>query len=199
MPKVLRFAACFLLVATTITTGQPDEAVTGPPIGTTSETPLPGPGISSSETTTVPSGWVDQDHNTPSKSPPAADPSADTDNAVDVRKGSEPETDSPLDNANFLSFEEWKKQNLAKAGQSSEHLVRARQPSSDRQRPGINNVLDTLGDEGEIDIDFAGFGSPRPSETQQASTQEAELSSDGLSTPPNNVLRSKDAGKTCKE
>ncbi|KAI7234638.1 hypothetical protein KC330_g4701 [Hortaea werneckii] len=283
MPKVLRFAACFLLVATTITTGQPDEAVTGSPatitstttstiteaaspsgrsfpstatcisrtanyithtlpqqclrtgrgtinattqstgldlteaqtslsssrtsdtdhqrpsIGTASERPLPRPGTSSSETTTVPSGWVDQDHNTPSKGPPAADPSAGTDNAVDVRKGPEPETDSPLDNANFLSFEEWKKQNLAKAGQSSEHLVRARQPSSDRQRPGINNVLDTLGDEGEIDIDFAGFGSPRPSETQQTSTQEAELSSDGLSTPPNNVLRSKDAGKTCKE
>ncbi|KAI7532282.1 hypothetical protein KC316_g17035, partial [Hortaea werneckii] len=170
-----------------------------PPIGTASGNPLPGPDSSSSETTTVPSGWVDQDHNTPSKGPPAADPSAGTDNAVDVRKGSEPEIDSPLDNANFLSFEEWKKQNLAKAGQSSEHLVRARQPSSDRQRPGINNVLDTLGDEGEIDIDFAGFGSPRPSETQQASTQEAELSSDGLSTPPNNVLRSKDAGKTCKE
>ncbi|KAI6815831.1 hypothetical protein KC340_g17577 [Hortaea werneckii] len=282
MPKVLRFAACFLLVATTITTGQPDEAVTGSPatitstttstiteaaspsggsfsstatcisrtanyithtlpqqclrtgrgtinatqstgldlteaqtslsssrtsdtdherlsIATASENPLPGPGTSSSETPTVPSGWVDQDHNTPSKGPPVADPSAGTDNAVDVRKGSETETDSPLDNANFLSFEEWKKQNLAKAGQSSEHLVRARQPSSDRQRPGINNVLDTLGDEGEIDIDFAGFGSPRPSETQQASTQEAELSSDGLNTPPNNVLRSKDAGKTCKE
>ncbi|KAI7280780.1 hypothetical protein KC345_g4537 [Hortaea werneckii] len=282
MPKVLRFAACFLLVATTITTGQPDEAVTGSPttitstttstiteaasppgwsfpstatcisrtvnyithtlpqqclrtgrgainatqspgldsteaqtslsssrtihtdheapsVGTASETLLSGPDSSSSETTTAPSGWVDPDHNTLSKSIPAADSSADTENAVDVRKGPDPEADSPLDNANFLSFEEWKKQNLARAGQSAEHLARARQPNSDRQRPGINNVLDTLGDEGEIDIDFAGFGSPRPSETQQASTQEAELSADGLSTPPNNVLRSKDAGKTCKE
>ncbi|RMY90286.1 hypothetical protein D0862_10003 [Hortaea werneckii] len=218
MPKVLRFAACFLLVATTITTGQPDEAVTGSPatitstttstiteaasppsIGTASGNPLLGPDSSSSESTTVPSAGFDEDHNTPSKGPPATDPSAGTDNAVEVRKGVESEADSPLDNANFLSFEEWKKQNLAKAGQSSEHLVRARQPSSDRQRPGINNVLDTLGDEGEIDIDFAGFGSPRPSETQQATTQDAELSSDGLNTPPNNVLRSKDAGKTCKE
>ncbi|KAI6788461.1 hypothetical protein KC332_g18285 [Hortaea werneckii] len=282
MPKVLRFAACFMLVATTITTGQPDEAVTrlpmtttstttstiteaasspgrsfpstatcisrtvnyithtlpqqclrtgrgatnttqstgldlieaqtslsfprtsetnyeGPSIGTASPNPLPGPDCSSSETTTVPSGWVDPDHNTPSKGDPAADPSEGAENAVDVRRVPDPEADSPLDNANFLSFEEWKKQNLAKAGQSSEHLARARQPNSDRQRPGINNVLDTLGDEGEIDIDFAGFGSPRPSETQQASTQETELGADGLSTPPNNVLRSKDAGKTCKE
>lgn len=31
--------------------------------------------------------------------------------------------ESPLDNAHFLSFEEWKKQNLAKAGQSADSLV----------------------------------------------------------------------------
>ncbi|KAM0804676.1 UNC-like C-terminal-domain-containing protein, partial [Usnea florida] len=78
--------------------------------------------------------------------------------------------DSPLDNANFLSFEEWKRQNLAKVGQSAEHLgARAGADTETRRRPGaINNALDSLGEDAEIEIDFGGF-------------------------------RGKDAGKTCKE
>ena len=69
----------------------------------------------------------------------------------------ETETDSPLDNANFLSFEEWKKQNLAKAGQSAENWgVRAGDGAHEpRRRPGgINNALDSLGEDIEIEIDL---------------------------------------------
>ena len=57
-----------------------------------------------------------------------------------------------MDNANFLSFEEWKLQNLAKIGQSPENLGREQQFATERQRPGINNALDTLGEESEIAI-----------------------------------------------
>ncbi|TKA28917.1 hypothetical protein B0A50_03328 [Salinomyces thailandicus] len=120
---------------------------------------------------------------------------------VVVRKEPEPELESPLDNANFLSFEEWKKQNLARVGQSAEHVGQARHASGDRQRPGINNALDALGEESEIDIDFAGFGSPRPSvsTTIQASSDVSEYDKEAQVSPAPNTLRSKDAGKTCKE
>ncbi|EGP85475.1 uncharacterized protein MYCGRDRAFT_29926, partial [Zymoseptoria tritici IPO323] len=78
--------------------------------------------------------------------------------------------ESPLDNANFLSFEEWKKQNLAKMGQSPEDLQRAQQINANRQRPGDPSVTDSV---------------PASAAGQQ------------LAASP--TLRSKDAGKTCKE
>lgn len=70
------------------------------------------------------------------------------------------DSESPLDNAKFLSFEEWKKQNLAKAGQSAENnradSVTSRKGEL-RPRPGIDNSLDSLGEESEITLDFTGF------------------------------------------
>lgn len=127
--------------------------------------------------------------------------------AIEVEQ--EAESDSPLDNANFLSFEDWKRQNLAKAGQSAEHLgARAGGSAEQRRRPGgINNALDSLGEDTEIEIDFGGFvdpGNPPPTKsppdygTGQTSTGERgdEKSSDELSGPRK---RGKDAGKTCKE
>lgn len=74
------------------------------------------------------------------------------------------DTDSPLDNANFLSFEDWKKQNLAKVGQSAENVGGSRRSGAvgkePRGRPtGINNALDSLGEDTEIELDFGGFGS----------------------------------------
>jgi hypothetical protein len=106
------------------------------------------------------------------------------------------ESDSPLDNANFLSFEEWKKQNLAKVDPEQ---GRPAPLDSDRPRPGINNVLESLGDEGEIDLDFSGFGQtpsgpsqPRAAYRQPDGTSPSEV-------PASQTVRSKDAGKTCKE
>lgn len=121
----------------------------------------------------------------------------------------EAESDSPLDNANFLSFEEWKRQNLAKAGQSAEHLgAKAGSGTDQRRRPGgLNNALDSLGEDTEIEIDFGGFGDPgNPPHAQSppnhgtgqvAKDERSEgKSADELSGPRK---RGKDAGKTCKE
>lgn len=123
----------------------------------------------------------------------------------------ETDSDSPLDNANFLSFEDWKHQNLAKAGQSAETFESRNDISNaeQRRRPGsLQNALDSLGEDSEIDIDFSGFvnagqmGESLPSQVVQASE------SDGAKGPPTQAdgkegtgshRRSKDAGKTCKE
>ena len=130
-----------------------------------------------------------------------------------VQSDQETETDSPLDNANFLSFEEWKKQNLAKAGQSAENWgVRAGDGGHEpRRRPGgINNALDSLGEDIEIEIDFGGFVNPATSvPTGPPSKTTAEnydfVETDGyvegkmLEEPSGGRRRSKDAGKTCME
>jgi len=113
----------------------------------------------------------------------------------------EEESESPLDNANFLSFEDWKKQNLAKTGQSPEDIGRAQPVNLNRPRPGINNALDTLGEESEIDLDFTGFGgAAKPSLPDHA--HERLSSGSGAAVghlEGGSILRSKDAGKTCKE
>ena len=122
------------------------------------------------------------------------------------------ETDSPLDNANFLSFEEWKRQNLAKSGQSAENLdLRASGGQEQRRRPGsINNALDSLGEDAEIDIDFGGFVNPGPmkdvppvrgSQLQKMSQPDPEnVQADRVPKETAGAQRrSRDAGKTCKE
>ncbi|CEL09930.1 hypothetical protein ASPCAL13058 [Aspergillus calidoustus] len=132
------------------------------------------------------------------------------------------DTDSPLDNANFLSFEDWKKQNLAKAGQSAENVGghrRAGAAGKDRRRPtGINNALDSLGDDGEIELDFGGFGADAAEATRPTPAWGAHVVSDGADAaqsldagregavdaagqvvPHSGGPRSKDAGTTCKE
>ena len=119
------------------------------------------------------------------------------------------EPESPLDNANFLSFEEWKKQNLAKAGQSADHVGGARAgvgSDGSRRRPGnINNALDSLGEDAELEIDFGGFVNPVPP-VQPTSLPDAEVKHDASSADqkheqeiPKAHPRGKDAGKTCKE
>lgn len=119
------------------------------------------------------------------------------------------ESDSPLDTANFLSFEEWKRQNLAKAGQSAEHLAaRAGAGVDQRRRPGgLNNALDSLGEDTEIEIDFGGFVDPAnpPPTHSLPSHGSGQLSQDERSedksaeelSPPRK--KGKDAGRTCKE
>ena len=124
----------------------------------------------------------------------------------------ENEAESPLDNANFLSFEEWKRQNLIKAGQSAEKFA-ARESSGDseqRRRQGpIHNALDTLGEESEIDIDFGGFVNPgRMGDAMRVHTGVSDGTTGAMPEPSidggqpnlsNARRRSKDAGKTCKE
>ncbi|OCK82707.1 hypothetical protein K432DRAFT_441391 [Lepidopterella palustris CBS 459.81] len=124
---------------------------------------------------------------------------------------SEVETDSPLDNAHFLSFEEWKKQNLVRAGQSPDNVGQGRGTSGGsggRRRPvDINNALDSLGEDAEFELDFGGFGDAGRRDDGTASwasgTRErheaSKTADDGGSVPPSSRARSKDAGKTCKE
>ena len=123
------------------------------------------------------------------------------------------ETDSPLDNANFLSFEEWKMQNLAKAGQSAENWgARAGDDGHEpRRRPGgINNALDSLGEDVEIEIDFGGFVNPATSmptvppgkttvENHDSVEIEGHVQEKVLEEPSGSRRRSNDAGKTCME
>ncbi|KAL5121639.1 hypothetical protein ACEQ8H_000325 [Pleosporales sp. CAS-2024a] len=121
---------------------------------------------------------------------------------------SELETESPLDNANFLSFEEWKKRNLAQVGQSPEHVQGRAAPSNQaaRRRPVNVNALDSLGDEAEIELDFSGFGPPLASGEVANQKQAAWQDADGAKAAeaekkvaPSSWALSKDAGKTCKE
>lgn len=125
------------------------------------------------------------------------------------------DADSLFDSASFLSFEDWKKQNLAKAGQSAENVGGGRRPvaadKEGRPQPTINNALDALGDDSEIELNFGGFGA----ETLEASptawgapipSQYAEKLDDDAGTDahfqghlPADASRRKDAGTTCKE
>lgn len=128
----------------------------------------------------------------------------------------DPENDgeSPLDNADFLSFEEWKRRNLAKAGQSTDQVGNGRagiEKGENRRRPGlISNALDSLGEDTEIEIDFGGFVE-QTAHARAEPTRQAGYTNDGsgggdsttggtrLGDPTSPHARSKDAGKTCKE
>ncbi|KAJ5360666.1 Sad1/UNC-like C-terminal [Penicillium concentricum] len=128
------------------------------------------------------------------------------------------DTDSLLDGASFLSFEDWKKQNLAKVGQSAENVGGSRRAAAagkeDRRQPtGINNALDSLGDDSEIELDFGGFGAETPeasptawgshipSRDGQAGNADRRGDGDvhGKGALQRDASRRKDAGTTCKE
>ena len=125
---------------------------------------------------------------------------------------SESDSESPLDNANFLSFEDWKQRNLAKAGQSAESLGGERHELADhRRRPGgINNALDSLGEDTEIEIDFAGFVNPPVAPPRALNDGQITSGEHGILTsekdskalgdmPPGAHAKNKHAGTTCKE
>ncbi|KAL1608181.1 hypothetical protein SLS60_003120 [Paraconiothyrium brasiliense] len=117
------------------------------------------------------------------------------------------ETDSPFDSDNFLSFEEWKKKNLEHVGQSPDNVGQARAASDqhNRRRPVNVNALDSLGEEGEIEIDFSGFGTPPegqavPTKPHTVAQPETATTTEGEGhAAPISWALSKDAGKTCKE
>ena len=130
-----------------------------------------------------------------------------------IQTSEDPQTEafSPLDNANFLSFEEWKRQNLAKGGQSTESLGIRAEGNEPRRRPGgINNALDSLGEDTEIEIDFGGFVNPGYSAAAEPSAKNGHQnvgssaggeSRESVVRDDNSSIRKKgkDAGKTCKE
>lgn len=114
--------------------------------------------------------------------------------------------DSPLEDVKFLSFEDWKRENLEKSGQSEHvgkgHGIDGREPR--KRTPLVHDSLDTFGDDAEIDIDFAGFvseGLDPPTQGQARPKQEIpeERGDFESGRAPRAGARSKDAGTTCKE
>ncbi|KAK6362129.1 hypothetical protein TWF730_005826 [Orbilia blumenaviensis] len=106
------------------------------------------------------------------------------------------DAETPIDTANFLSFEEWKEQNLAKAGQSAENFGE-RPPKEARRRPGsMSSALDALGVDDEIELNFDGGGGEGDEVDEVNIKNEARPSE---TVEPTKHVRSKDAGKTCKE
>jgi hypothetical protein len=151
-------------------------------------------GESESETTTL------------HRSSSVSSPPTSTTQSISFTTTGEVEADSLLDNAKFLSFEDWKKQNLVKAGQS-ERVGAGRQ--NEPRDPGkrtdaaLQQGLDSLGDDTEIDLDFTGFVADRPDlsppkQPSRVAPRDVDLEVEqepALSKTP----RSKDAGTTCKE
>ena len=125
---------------------------------------------------------------------------------VQASRPAESDEASPLEDEKFMSFEEWKKQNLQKVGQS-EHVGRDAQGerSVPRKRPGsIHTALDALGDDGEIDLDFSGFlpdgpDLQGPEQPDPSGKQHVDVSEPQIAASPTPGHRSKDAGTTCKE
>lgn len=117
----------------------------------------------------------------------------------------EPESEE-LDDAAFLSFDEWRKQTLAKAGQDNANIG-GKKPKDGRRKDaeGIQNHLDSLGDEGEIDLDFGAFKTDKDGNWERARSEgdaedtREEASHEVGEKKDKGQYRSKDAGKTCKE
>ncbi|GKT53561.1 SAD1/UNC domain-containing protein [Colletotrichum tofieldiae] len=108
----------------------------------------------------------------------------------------------------FMSFEDWKEMMLRKAGQDPSDLKSRKTPdrSTEVDRATKSSGLDSLGDDGEIDLNFdvvsekiSNIASvPHATPTEAAVSeqqQEPVLYDDGRT----QYYRSKDAGKTCKE
>ncbi|KAI0603328.1 hypothetical protein F4775DRAFT_533235 [Biscogniauxia sp. FL1348] len=102
----------------------------------------------------------------------------------------------------FMSFEEWKAMMLEKSGQE-ELEARPRKTRDGQAYPGDD--FDSLGEEGEISLDFGAYSdkiseitsSTKPSrhEKDREAQVEKVTYDEGLA----HGYRSKDAGKTCKE
>lgn len=111
-----------------------------------------------------------------------------------------------LGEASFLSFEEWKKQTLEKAGQANANIGNKKSgEGKKRDVESFQNNLDSLGDEGEIDLDFSSFRSGGKGEDagNTAEAGDAEVGQEAQKVEGGGkrkeTYRSKDAGKTCKE
>ena len=139
----------------------------------------------------------------PSSVAQSVDESASSPSPVPEPTQDNTEEASPLDDSKFLSYEDWKKQNLQKAGQS-EHLGREdrlEKLGSRKRSTNIHTALDSLGDDVEIDLDFTGFipdapdlATPPKAPMSGESTKEASAAA-----PSAARFRSRDAGTTCKE
>lgn len=120
-----------------------------------------------------------------------------------------------LATSSFMSFEEWKEMMLQKADQEQKdqnelRLQKQREAKGDPLADASNGDLDGFGDDGEISKEFDALadkiselaspdtgGGGEKSQASKGATEEQEqvVVDDGK----NQYVRSKDAGKTCKE
>ncbi|KAK9388967.1 UNC-like C-terminal-domain-containing protein [Lipomyces mesembrius] len=112
-------------------------------------------------------------------------------------KPDDSDADSYLDPSSFLSFDEWKSQNFANAGLSSEDINKRRADlASAARRSSPEQPLDTIGDDMEVDL-------PLFSQTQDtADDGVASIMAPEPEKPPLSEEargRLKDAGKTSRE
>ncbi|RDW70209.1 hypothetical protein BP5796_08606 [Coleophoma crateriformis] len=127
--------------------------------------------------------------------------------SADVQKSEDDaakDGDGELNDASFLSFEEWKKQTLEKAGQQNPNIGNRKTSAEGRKRESesMQNNLDSFGDDGEIDLDFGAFRAkeeaPKPQQ-EPVSDDRKDMEIQSKSARRKDQYRSKDAGKTCKE
>jgi hypothetical protein len=135
-------------------------------------------------------------------SEPAASTSYTSPSASTETGASEDEV-SELDEGSFLSFEEWKKQALEKAGQQNSQVGSKKVENRRKDPEHTPESLGSFGEEGEIEIDFGAFrGSGKEPEAAKATEVKKERTpeeSQNIQTEKRREHRSKDAGKTCKE
>ncbi|KAF4629911.1 hypothetical protein G7Y89_g8231 [Cudoniella acicularis] len=117
---------------------------------------------------------------------------------------------SELNEASFLSFEEWKKQALEKAGQKDANLGVKKSASAENRRREAESLRESgsfgpMGEEEELDLDFSAFrdgGKAQeavpPVQSKDAQVLEETQEQEKVRQRKEHY-RSKDAGKTCKE
>jgi hypothetical protein len=184
------------------TEGTEVAPITGVPAQSTVTT---ASGISDHDLTqsTAASGALQQESST------SHEPASSSASPPSSIEASEPPLADPyggeLNEASFLSFEEWKKQTLEKAGQANANIGNKRSPRPGEKKMESEGGLDSLGDEGEIYLDFGAFSSGRKGgDSTQASPigeQENQQTSQNQAgaKKQKDMYRSKDAGKTYKE
>ena len=111
--------------------------------------------------------------------------------------------DDELSTGAFMSFEEWKAMMLAKSDQEALDAKPRKRP--DRRGEGQPaGDFDTLGEEGEISLDFDAYSDKiseitagtRPTYQEKDKEEQSDLAAFDADLA---AYRSKDAGKTCKE
>jgi hypothetical protein len=167
-----------------------------------------GSGIFNQEliTKTAENGARHQESSAPNDS--TLSPSSSVPSPTETNLSSSNDADGgELNEAAFLSFEEWRKQTLEKAGQANENIGNKKASGSRQKRDpeSMHSNFDSLGDEGEIDLDFGPFrtgsGHEETAQLSQAGDSESQQDYQTQDVPRKHkeIYRSKDAGKTYKE